>query len=115
MNDYEDKDRFSEGVEIRSHWKVVGETESRTLAEFAVNGLKSYEIPAVIDARPGVLGTAGLVMRSLRTGKPEEFRVLVPPEYEEEALEVVKIFLGGNEGDSESESEDFDSQEGEEE
>ena len=113
MNDFDDKDRFSEGVDIRSHWKVVGETESRTLAEFAMNGLKSYEIPAVIDARPGVLGSAGLVMRSLSTGKPELFRILVPPEYEEEASEIIKIFLGGNEDSSHDELEDPDLPEGE--
>ncbi|NMC42667.1 MAG: hypothetical protein GYA46_02000, partial [candidate division Zixibacteria bacterium] len=34
--------------ETTIQWVVVGETESRTLAEFAVDGLKSYEIPAVL-------------------------------------------------------------------
>ena len=67
----------------------------------------------MIDARPGVLGSAGLVMRSLSTGKPELFRILVPPEYEEEASEIVKIFLGGNEDSSQDELEDPDLPEGE--
>ncbi len=77
-----------------TRWVAVAETTNRTLAEFAVNGLKSYEIPAVLDTRPGFLGTAGLKMRSLRTGKLDAFRIMVPEEYREEAAEAVTIFLG---------------------
>jgi len=94
-----DDERPPDEVGIRSDWVVIAEAENRTIAEFAVNGLKSYDIPAVLDARPGVLGTAGLKLRSIRTGRLDMFRIMVPPEYQEEAAEVVKIFLGGGEGD----------------
>jgi hypothetical protein len=109
MDSTEDKKDgdFPEEVGIRSHWVVIGETESRTVAEFAVNGLKSYEIPAVIDSRSGVLGSAGLRMRSLRTGKMDTFHILVPPEFEEEGSEVIKIFIGGDApGDIEPDTEE---------
>ncbi len=114
MSDQDDKWDLPDGVEIRSHWVIVGETESRTMAEFAVNGLKSYEIPAVIDARPGVLGSAGLMLRSLRTGQVEKFRILTPPEFEEEASEIIKMFLGGDKSQDNPESELPDAEEGEE-
>jgi len=86
-------------VGIRAEWVAVAEVENRTVAEFALNGLKSYDIPAVLDARPGILGTAGLKLRSIRTGKVDMFRIMVPMEYQEEAAEIVKIFLGGGEND----------------
>jgi hypothetical protein len=98
-NDHNDHTRLPEGAHIRSNWVAVGEAPNRTVAEFAVNGLKSYDIPAIIDSRPGFLGTAGMQLRSLRTGKVDMFRILVPAEYEEEAKEVVKIFLGGDDSD----------------
>lgn len=78
----------------RARWIVVAEVTNRTMAEFAVNGLKSYDIPAVLDAGAGFLGTAGLELRSIYTGKLDTFKVKVPEEYEEEAAEVVKLFLG---------------------
>lgn len=107
-NDQDDNERHSGGAHVRPNWVAVGEVPNRTLAEFAVNGLKSYDIPAIIDSRPGFLGTAGMQLRSLRTGKVDMFRILVPAEYEEEAKEVVKIFLGGGESDS---PDDADSEE----
>lgn len=102
----EERDKNSEpgdDVGVRTHWVEVGQAASRTIAEFAVNGLKSYEIPAVLDARPGVLGSAGLPMRSWSTGDLEAFRILVPQEYEEEAVEIIKTFLGGGEATAEAE------------
>ncbi len=102
--DHNDDERPPEDVHIRANWVVVGEAPNRTVAEFAVNGLKSYEIPAVIDSRPGFLGTAGLQLRSMRTGKVDMFRIMVPAEYREEAAEVVKIFLGGSETESPDEN-----------
>ncbi len=99
QNDRNDSDRLPEGARVRPNWVAVGEAPNRTIAEFAVNGLKSYDIPAIIDSRPGFLGTAGMRLRSLRTGKVDMFRILVPAEYEEEAKEVVKIFLGDGESD----------------
>ena len=88
------EDDFSESANIRPNWVVVGETTNRIIAEFAVNGLKSYEIPAVLDSRPGVFGTSGLPLRSLRTGKLDKFKILVPSEYEEEARDLINQFLG---------------------
>jgi hypothetical protein len=77
---------------IRSNWIVIAEFDTRIEADFAVNGLRSYDIPAILDARPGVLGDAGLAMFSLSTGKRTKFRVLVPGTYQEEASEIVQLF-----------------------
>jgi hypothetical protein len=96
-------------VGIRSNWVVIAEESNRTVAEFAINGLKSYDIPAVLDSRSGFLGTAGLTLRSMRTGKVDTFKIMVPPDVAEEAAEVVKIFLG----DSDAEAVDDENQEGE--
>ena len=93
--EHENNDRSFEDVEIRSDWVVIGEAENRTIAEFAVNGLRSYDIPAVLDSRPGFLGSAGLALRSMRTGKVETFKIMVPGEFQEEAEEMIKMFLGG--------------------
>ncbi len=95
-----------------ARWVIVGEAESRTLAEFAVDGLKSYEIPAVLDSRPGVLGTAGLPMRSIRDGHLETFKILVPEEFSEEATDLVKMFLGGGDESGDDELPDNDEEEG---
>lgn len=103
-NDRDNNERVPEGAHIRPNWVAVGEAPNRTIAEFAVNGLKSYDIPAIIDSRPGFLGTAGMELRSLRTGKVDMFRILVPAEYEEEAKDVVKIFLGDDESDTPEDS-----------
>ncbi len=103
-------ERQPDGVRIRGNWVAIAETANRTIAEFAVNGLKSYDIPAVIDAKPGFLGTAGLQLRSMRTGKVDMFRIMVPAEFKEEAADIVKIFLGGDEPDRPDDS-DIDEEE----
>lgn len=103
MNEDNDIKRDRAEVGVRSQWEVIAEVESRTLAEFAVNGLKSYEIPAVIDSRAGFLGAAGLKLRSLKDGKVLKFKVLVPIEFKDEAVEVVKIFVGGGEDEQSGE------------
>ncbi|MEZ5358768.1 MAG: hypothetical protein R3F48_08025 [Candidatus Zixiibacteriota bacterium] len=93
---------FEDDSGDQSPWVVVAETQNRTEAEFAVNGLQSYDIPAVLDASPGVLGTAGLPLQSIYKNKAETFKVKVPAEYEEEASDLVNMFL------SEGGTEDFD-------
>ena len=97
--EFEDID-LPEGSEIRGEWVVAAEAVNRTMAEFAVNGLKSYDIPAVLDSRPGVFGSAGLPLRSLTDGRLETFRIMVPAEFEEEAREVVKLFLAVRDDDA---------------
>jgi hypothetical protein len=77
---------------VRSNWIVIAEFDTRLEAEFAVNGLRSYEIPAILDARPGVLGDAGLAMFSIYSGGRTKFRVLVPATHQDEAADVVKVF-----------------------
>jgi hypothetical protein len=96
MDDFDKNDSTPENVDIRSTWVAIAEVDNRTLAEFAVNGLKSYDIPAVLDSRAGFLGAAGMQLRSFHSGKTDMFRILVPPDREEEASEVVKIFLSGD-------------------
>jgi len=96
-NDRNDDEQLPDDVRVRTSWVVVAEAANRTIAEFAVNGLKSYDIPAVIDAKAGFLGTAGMQLRSMRTGKVDMFRILVPAEFREEAADIVKMFLGGGE------------------
>jgi hypothetical protein len=106
-----DDNELPDDVGIRADWVEIAETASRTIAEFAVNGLKSYDIPAVIDAKAGFLGAAGLQLRSMRTGKLDMFRILVPAEYREEATEVVKIFLGSDEADISHDTDNNDEEE----
>lgn len=111
MSEYEDDfdDDLDDDEELGdSLWISVGEAVNRTIADFAINGLKSYDIPAVLDNRPGVLGAAGLAMRSITDGALETYRILVPEEYADEAREVIKLFLGAPDEDEETEFEDED-------
>ncbi len=39
--------------------------------------------------------------RSLKTGKMVTFKIMVPPDYAEEAAEAVKIFLGNGRDEKE--------------
>lgn len=91
---FDDNGPVDQNMDVRAKWVVVAETVNRTLAEFAVNGLKSYDIPAALDARAGFLGSVGLKLRSFKDGKLQTFKILSPAEFAEEAAEVVKIFLG---------------------
>jgi len=116
MTDNYDEEEFEDldlpdDSEISSDWVIAAETVNRTMAEFAINGLKSYEIPAVLDGRPGVFGSAGLPLRSLTDGRLETFRIMVPAEFEAEAREVVKLFLAVREGDPDEDSEEDDDEE----
>ncbi len=86
-----------EDANIRQNWVAVAEETNRTLAEFAVNGLRSNDIPAVLDLQAGFFGTAGLTLRSLESGKVRAFKIMVPAEYEKEARELVGMFLGSDE------------------
>ncbi|MCP4570246.1 MAG: hypothetical protein GY841_21920 [FCB group bacterium] len=91
---FDDNEPDDRNVDVRTKWVVVAETVNRTLAEFAVNGLKSYDIPAALDARAGFLGSVGLKLRSIKDGQLQTFKILSPAEFAEEAAEIVKIFLG---------------------
>ncbi len=83
----------------RTHWVIVAETTSRTEADFAVNGLQSHDIPVVLDSAAGVFGNAGLALTSIYSGQTDSFKVKVPAEFEEEAIEIVKMFVGGGNED----------------
>jgi hypothetical protein len=84
-------------VELRTQWVVIAQLASRMMAEFVVNGLKAHDIPAVLDSRAGFLGTAGLSLQAFVSGNAEDHKVLVPAQFEEEAREVVEMFLGDEE------------------
>lgn len=99
---------YESGAGKQSQWVVVGESISRTEAEFAVNGLRSYEIPAVLDASPGVFGTAGLALQSIYSGKVDTFKIKVPAEFEEEATGIVEMFLSKGDSNPEEYEDDAD-------
>ncbi len=99
MTDFDEKDRKKPRVETRTHWVVVAEVGSRMMAEFAVNGLKAHDIPAILDARAGFLGSAGLNLQAFVSGNPEDNKVLVPAEFEREAREIVAMFLGNDDSE----------------
>lgn len=92
--DNKEDEAQSDQVGIRGQWVVVAGSSNRMLAEFAVNGLKSYDIPAVLGSKGGFFGSSGLPLRSLSTGKLDQFEVMVPSEFEEEAKGLVGMFLG---------------------
>lgn len=97
----------------KSLWVVVAETTNRTEADFAINGLKSYDIPAVLDATPGVFGSAGLPMQSIYKAKTETFKIMVPAEFEEEASDLVNMFLSDSGADEDKD--DYNEEDGDDE
>lgn len=99
----EKNNRPPDEVGQRSQWEVVAETTDRTQAEFAVSGLKAYDIPAVIDSRAGVFGSAGLKMHAIYSGRLEKFKILVPADRADEARDLVPQFISdGSPDDAES-------------
>lgn len=100
--DNRDDDRQSGEFGIRAKWVVVGQTSNRIVAEFAINGLKSYEIPAVLQSKGGFFGSSGLPLRSLRTGKLDQFEIMVPAESEEEAKDLIGLFLSEGSSDDDT-------------
>ncbi len=98
MESFDNKENEAQGDQVgtRGQWVVVAGSSNRTLAEFAVNGLKSYDIPAVLGSKGGFFGSSGLPLRSLSSGKLDQFEIMVPSEFEEEAKNLVGLFIGEN-------------------
>jgi len=90
-----DFDAEENGIE-KQGWVMIGKIMDKTSSDYAVETLKSYEIPAAVISESGFFGQAGLNLPSL-TGKGlGQFRVYVPEDKREEAESILDMILGGN-------------------
>lgn len=93
MPDEFNNDQEDIGGKPESRWVVVAKVSSRLAADYALEALKGHDIPAVIDARAGFLGTSEMALTSVISGKEDQFLILTPDEYYDDAAEVLTLYL----------------------
>ena len=80
----------------KEDWVIVGRIMDKTSADYAIESLESYQIPAVVFSESGFFGQAGLKLPSV-TGKGlGQFQIKVPDSYIEEAVGILDMILGEN-------------------
>ncbi len=98
-NEKDDNESYSDRDPEVDHdhgaWAILGQAPDRMTADFIVETLRTYDIPAVVDSRSGFLGDTGLTALSSVFSNPTgAYSVMVPVEKTEEALEIAKM-VGG--------------------
>ncbi len=75
-------------------WCLAGKVKDPMSADYAQETLKSYDIPVVIISESGFFGRAGLNLPSL-WGKTEGlFKIMVPSDMCEEAVDILDSLFG---------------------
>jgi hypothetical protein len=88
--DFED-DEF-EGE--KATWVLVARITDKVSADFAVETLHSYHIPAVLFSESGFFGQVGLNLPSLSGKGIGKFQVHVPGQFRQEAYQILDMILG---------------------
>lgn len=95
--DQNDDERSPDQNESGDHeeWIVLGQAPDRMTADFIIETLRSYDIPAVVDSKSGFLGDTGLTALSSVFSSPTgAYAVMVPVSKAEEALGIAEM-VGG--------------------
>jgi hypothetical protein len=75
-------------------WRLTGKVKDPMSADYARETLKSYDIPVVIISESGFFGRAGLNLPSF-WGKAEGFfKIMVPSNKFEEAINILDTLFG---------------------
>lgn len=96
-DDERSADRNDSGDDSGDHeeWIVLGQAPDRMTADFIIETLRSYDIPAVVDSKSGFLGDTGLTALSSVFSSPTgAYAVMVPVSKAEEALGIAEM-VGG--------------------
>ncbi len=93
--DYSEHDSEFDEQSDHKEWIVLGQAPDRMTANFIVETLRSYDIPAVVDSKSGFLGDTGLTALSSVFSSPTgAYAIMVPVTKTEEALDIAGM-VGG--------------------
>jgi hypothetical protein len=92
---WSDSDSYDENVGDAT-WVVIGFVSDRVMADFVINSLRSYEIPAVLNSKSGFFGTVGMTSVELPfSGGTGAYEILTIAEKAEEACDIAGM-VGGD-------------------
>ncbi len=77
-------------------WVVVGCINDKISADFALETLRSFDIPAILISRAGFFGSAGLLLHPFYDPKAAMFEISVPFDRCEEAVEILDMTVKGS-------------------
>lgn len=83
-----------ESKELSAGWTVLGYIEDKMSADFAVETLKTYGIPAVVISKSGFFGEVGLTLNPFYSSKSAQFQISVPIDDVPEACDALDMTLG---------------------
>lgn len=75
-------------------WSVIGSIDDKISADFAIEALRTYDIPAVAISRSGFFGNAGLPLNPFYASRGAGFEISVPDSFHPEAMEILKMIAG---------------------
>ncbi len=75
-------------------WVVIGHVKDQTTADYAKETLESYDIPAVLFSESGFFGQAGLNLPSPSGKHIGTFKIQVPVELIDDAVNILNMILG---------------------
>ncbi len=76
-------------------WIVIGYVGDKLTADFVMESLESYEIPAVLNSKSGFLGAIGLSsIESPFSGNVAAYEILTIAEKVEEACDIAGMVAG---------------------
>ena len=80
--------------ESTAGWVRIGVIEDKVSADFAVEILQSYEVPAVVISKSGFFGQVGLTLTPFYSRGTGQFEISVPATEVDEAVEILSMALG---------------------
>ena len=81
-------------LENAEKWIMIGYIADKLSADFAIETLKSSEIPAVTLSKSGFFGNIGLTLYPIFESKQAMFELSVPFSCKDEAKEILDMTLG---------------------
>ncbi len=75
-------------------WVVIGCVKDKTSADYAIETLKSYDVPGILFSESGFFGQAGLNLPSPSGKNMGMFKIQVPSELAKDAVNVMNMILG---------------------
>ena len=79
---------------LNQGWVVIGHVKDQTTADYARETLESYDIPGVVFSESGFFGQVGLNLPSPSGKNLGTFRIQVPFDLVEDAINVMNMILG---------------------
>ncbi len=85
----------SDDIPKDATWVVIGFVSDRVTADFVIESLRSYEIPAVLNSKSGFFGTIGMTSLEMPfSGGSGAYEILTVTEKVEEASDIAGMVAG---------------------